>query len=132
MPGASWSKERLLEVDRAWNDPASATPSLSPNPILGSNIIYTSKGRQAIHSKLERIRIDSLSYPGLPLSEVVKNLSDEARRRDPDRRGINIIVSANADPPSAPPRAHRSRHGFTRCHRRCTGTDRPCDDHHPH
>jgi len=99
----SWSKERLLEVDRAWNPPVKRDALLSPNPVLGSNTIYTSKGRQAIHSKLDRIRIDSLTYDGLPLGEVVKSLSEEARRRDPDRRGINIIVSANADPPSAPP-----------------------------
>ncbi len=99
----SWSKERLLEVDRAWNPPLKRDALLSPNPLLSSNIIYTSKGRQAIHSKLERIRIDSLTYDGLPLGEVVKSLSEEARRRDPERRGINIIVSANADPPSAPP-----------------------------
>jgi general secretion pathway protein D len=99
----TWSKERLLEVDRAWNPPVKREALASPNPILGSNIIYTSKGRQAIHSKLNRIVIDSLSYDGLPLSEVVKHLSEEARRRDPDRRGINIIVSGNADPPAAPP-----------------------------
>ena len=99
----SWSKERLLEVDRAWNPPLKRDALLSPNPLLGSNIVYTSKGRQAIYSKLDRIRLDSLTYDGLPLGEVVKSLAEEARRRDPDRRGINIIVSANADPPSAPP-----------------------------
>jgi general secretion pathway protein D len=99
----SWSKERLLEVDRAWNPPVKREALASPNPLLGSNIVYTSKGRQAIYSKLDRIRIDSLTYDGLPLGEVVKSLSEEARRRDPDRRGINIIVSGNADPPSAPP-----------------------------
>lgn len=99
----SWSKERLLEVDRAWNPPVKRELLASPNPSLGSNSIYTSKGRQSIYAKLDRIRIDSLSYDGLPLSEVVKSLAEEARRRDPERRGINIIVSANADPPSAPP-----------------------------
>jgi general secretion pathway protein D len=98
----SWSKERLLDVDRAWNPPVKRD-LVSPNPSLKSNVVYTGKGRQAIYSKLDRIRLDTLTYDGLPLSEVVKSLSEQARLRDPERRGINIIVSANADPPSAPP-----------------------------
>lgn len=99
----SWSKQSLLEVDRAWNDPVKRELLPTPNLHVRSNIVYTGKGRQAIHSKLERIRLDSLSYDGLPLGEVVKSLSEEARKRDPEKRGINIIVSANADPPAAPP-----------------------------
>jgi len=99
----AWSKERMLEVDRAWNSPVKRDLLQTPNPSLRSNVVYTGKGRQAIYSKLDRIRLDTLSYDGLPLGEVVKSLSEEARRRDPERRGINIIVSANADPPSAPP-----------------------------
>jgi tetratricopeptide (TPR) repeat protein len=97
------SKEKLLEVDKAWNDPVKRDLLPTPNIYARTNFVHTGKGRQAIYSKLERIRLDQLTYDGLPLGEVVKSLSEEAKKRDPDRRGINIIVSQNADPPSAPP-----------------------------
>ena len=97
------SKNMLLQVDNAWNDPVKRDALPSPNPYARTNIVYTGKGRQAIHSKLERIRLDTVTYDGLPLGEVVKSLSEEAKKRDPEKRGINIIVSANTDPPAAPP-----------------------------
>ena len=39
---------------------------------------------------------------GLPLSEVIINLSDEARKRDPEKRGINFLISQNVDSGGAP------------------------------
>ena len=66
-----------------------------------TNPISTGKGRQLISSKLDRIRLDTVMYDGLPLGEVVRNLYDEARNRDPDKRGINFIINPN--PEVAPP-----------------------------
>lgn len=100
---AVWSKEKLLEIDRAWSDPVKRDLLPVPNPAARTNFINTSPGRQAIYSKLQRIRLDQVKYDTVPLSEVVRLLSEEAKRRDPERRGINIIVSAYADPPAAPP-----------------------------
>jgi tetratricopeptide (TPR) repeat protein len=97
------SKEKMLEVDKAWNDPVKRDLLPTPNIYARTNIVHTGKGRQAIYSKLERIRLDQVTYDGLPLGEVIKSLSEEARKRDPDRRGVNIIVSQNADPAAAPP-----------------------------
>jgi general secretion pathway protein D len=97
------SKEKLLEVGKAWNESVKRDQLATPNIYARTSIVHTGKGRQGIYSKLERIRLDQVTYDGLPLGEVVKSLSEEARKRDPDRRGVNIIVSQNADPPAAPP-----------------------------
>ena len=52
-------------------------------------------GRQAISDKLERIRLDTVTYDGLPLGEVVVNLRDEAKKRDPEKKGINFLMNPN-------------------------------------
>ena len=52
-------------------------------------------GRQAISDKLERIRLDTVNYDGLPLGEVVVNLRDEAKKRDPEKKGINFLMNPN-------------------------------------
>jgi beta-lactamase regulating signal transducer with metallopeptidase domain/type II secretory pathway component GspD/PulD (secretin) len=69
------------------------------NSQASTNIIHTSKGRQSILSKLDRIRIDSVKYDGLPLAEVIENLSEIAKSRDPDKVGINFFI--NRDNPAA-------------------------------
>jgi type II secretory pathway component GspD/PulD (secretin) len=60
-------------------------------------LIYTGVGRQAIVSKLDRIRLDTVLYDGLPLSEVIRSLSEQARLRDPDKKGINFLINPNGD-----------------------------------
>jgi hypothetical protein len=60
-----------------------------------------SRGRQAIINKLESIRLDTVRYDGLPLGEVVINLRDEAKKRDPDKKGINFLMNQNLDPGEA-------------------------------
>ncbi len=57
--------------------------------------------REIIINKLERIRLETVHYDGLPLSEVVLNLRDEARKRDLEKKGINFMINPNA-PPDAP------------------------------
>ena len=51
---------------------------------------HTGMGRQTILSKLDRIHIDTVKYDDLPLSEVINNLSEIAKQRDPDQIGINF------------------------------------------
>jgi hypothetical protein len=62
-------------------------------------------GREVIMNKLERIRLDTVRYDGLPLGEVVIHLRDEARKRDPEKKGINFLINQNLDPgeATAPP-----------------------------
>jgi hypothetical protein len=60
-----------------------------------------SRGRQAIINKLESIHLDTVRYDGLPLGEVVINLRDEAKKRDPEKKGINFLMNQNMDPGEA-------------------------------
>jgi hypothetical protein len=62
-----------------------------------------SEGRQVISNKLERIRLDNVKYDGLPLGEVVLMLRDEAKKRDPDNKGINFLLNQNLDPGEVTP-----------------------------
>jgi len=59
-----------------------------------------SSSKQAIIKKLETIRLDSVRYDGLPLIEVVRNLWDEAKKRDPEKKGINFLVNPLPPPES--------------------------------
>jgi len=62
-----------------------------------AGLARTGKGRQTIKAKLASIRLDTFKVENLPLSEVIKNLSDEARRRDPQKRGVNFLLNPNGD-----------------------------------
>ncbi len=57
-------------------------------------------GRQNIVSKLSRIKIDSIKYERLPLSAVIKNLSELARSGDPDHAGIVFLLDRTPGSPS--------------------------------
>lgn len=91
------SRQGLVEIEQAWATPPKRELLPVPNPYARTNLIHTSKGRQIIYNKLDRIRLDSISWDGLPLSEVIRNLSDEAIKRDPEKRGVNFIMSQNTD-----------------------------------
>jgi len=87
------AKSALVEVEQAWETKATREKLPVPNPYARTNLVHVGRGRQAIISKLDRIRLESVSYDGLPLEEVIRNLYEEARRRDPDKRGINFIIN---------------------------------------
>jgi type II secretory pathway component GspD/PulD (secretin)/tetratricopeptide (TPR) repeat protein len=91
------AQQNLSEVEQAWANPVKRELLPVPNPYARTNLIHTSPSRQTIVSKLDRIRLDSVKYEGLPLSEVIVNLSDEAKKRDPEKRGINFLISQTAD-----------------------------------
>ena len=77
------------------------------------NMVHTTKGRRAILHKLNAIRFDEVFFDGVPLPDVVKFLSDESRKLDPERKGLNFLVNsvirdsprlgAAATPPGGPP-----------------------------
>jgi Tfp pilus assembly protein PilF len=91
------SGDRIVDVEKAWEKPKPNTTLPSPNPYVSTNLIYTGVGRQLIMSKLDRIHMDSVFYDGLPLSEVIRNLSEQAKLRDPDKKGINFLINPNGD-----------------------------------
>jgi hypothetical protein len=91
------SGQRIIDVEKAWESPNPDTTLPTPNPYARTNLIFTGTGRQAIISKLDRIRLDSVMYDGLPLSEVVRNLSEQSKLRDPDHKGINFLINPNGE-----------------------------------
>lgn len=97
-------REMLLEVEQAWSMPTNNLPDA--NPFARTNLIHTGIGRQSIQHKLDRIVLNEVKFDGVPLSEVVKYLDEQARLRDPEKKGINFIInSANTEappPPTAP------------------------------
>jgi hypothetical protein len=54
-----------------------------------------------LEAKLREIVIDEVKFDGLPLSEVLNFLSDESRKRDPEKKGINFLLNPN-QPPGQP------------------------------
>ncbi len=109
-------KERLLTVEHSWLPPHKQDGLAVPNPYARTNLVFTTKGRQNIFVKLETIHLNEVSYD-LPLSEVLKTLRDEAKKRDPEQKGINFLINPHSDagvsaaptpetpPPGAPPGA---------------------------
>ncbi|HLX95570.1 MAG TPA: tetratricopeptide repeat protein [Verrucomicrobiae bacterium] len=92
------NQTRIVEVTKAWESPTRNSAQLPvPNPYATNDLVHTGPGREAIMSKLNRIRLDQVFYDGLPLSEVVRNLSEQAKVRDPDKVGINFLINPNAD-----------------------------------
>ncbi len=90
-------RQDVRAVEQAWANPISREALPVPNPYTRTNLVFTGQGRQSIITKLDRIRLDSVKYDGLPLGEVVINLNDEAKKRDPEKRGINFLVNQNID-----------------------------------
>jgi beta-lactamase regulating signal transducer with metallopeptidase domain len=56
-----------------------------------------SADKRQVQTKLHQTILDEVSYDGLPLSEVLKDLSHESRKRDPEKRGINFLISHAPD-----------------------------------
>ncbi|MCP5527592.1 MAG: hypothetical protein H7A47_12445 [Verrucomicrobiales bacterium] len=91
------AKSKIVEVENAWNPPTGMEKLGIQNPYARTNTVHTSQGRRVIYDKLNRITIDSITFPGLPLSEVVKYLDDEVRARDPEQTGVNFMLAPYVD-----------------------------------
>ena len=90
-------RQDVRAVEQAWANPVNRELLPVPNPYARTNLVHTGQGRQTIITKLDRIRLDSVKYDGLPLGEVIINLNDESKKRDPEKRGINFLVNQNID-----------------------------------
>jgi beta-lactamase regulating signal transducer with metallopeptidase domain len=56
-----------------------------------------------IQTKLQQIVLDQVNFDGLPLSEVVRSLSNECLKRDPEKQGVNFLINPQPPQPSAAP-----------------------------
>jgi general secretion pathway protein D len=92
----SVAKSALVTVEEGWLPPTKNEQLPMPNPMATTNLVYTSPGRQQILNKLQRIKLNEVQYD-LPLTEVLKLLKDESRKRDPDQTGINFMINPHSD-----------------------------------
>jgi Flp pilus assembly secretin CpaC/tetratricopeptide (TPR) repeat protein len=91
------SENKFAQIEDAWNEPVKRFGLQVPNPMATTNLIHTGTGRQAIMTKLDRIHLDTVGPWELPLPEVLRILSGEAKKRDPENKGINIMISPNVE-----------------------------------
>ncbi len=92
------SKQLLMEVEQAWSDPVKRNGLEVPNSYARTNLVFTSDQRQAIYLKLRNTRLNEWGpIDNLPLSEVIRSMADEIRKRDVGGKGINFMISGNAD-----------------------------------
>jgi len=96
------TQKRMQHVEKQWVLPTTSYSLPSPNAYATNNLVYTGPGRQTIISKLDRIHLDNVSYDGLPLSEVLRNLSEQSKLRDPEHKGINFLINPNPDQSGEP------------------------------
>ena len=61
-------------------------------------------------AKLGKIHLGNVSYDGLPLNEVLKQLAGQCKLLDPEHQGINLLINNNPDrsgqPAAAPTPGH--------------------------
>ncbi len=103
MKREGWAQDRFSEVTRAWMDPNTRASLPQPNPYAQTNMVNTSRARQAIFSKLNRIHVDEIRFESKSLTEVVKELTTETSKRDPDKTGVNLLLAPNLDLPTLAP-----------------------------
>ncbi|HEY4417582.1 MAG TPA: hypothetical protein VGO57_17965, partial [Verrucomicrobiae bacterium] len=104
------TQQRMLQIEKRWVLPTTSAQLPSPNPYATNSLTYTGAGRQVIIDKLNRIRLENVSYDGLPLSEVLKQLAERSKLRDPEHKGINFLINPNPDQ-SGPPVAASGQGG---------------------
>jgi beta-lactamase regulating signal transducer with metallopeptidase domain len=82
----------LTTLDKTVVETRQVPPSNS-NPAPRTNLVYTSRGRQMIKAKLDRIRLKEVQFEDLPLGEVLKMLRTESKEQDPEHVGINFLFN---------------------------------------
>ena len=94
---------RVVSVNGIPNLPIRVTTILNTNDASPFNrrLVHTSPARQALVKKLDRIRLDTIAYDGVPLGEVVRQLSKETKLRAADGKGINFMVNLSQPTQSA-------------------------------
>jgi len=94
--------DKMVEVEKQWS-PKSGLTLPVPNPYATNRNVNTGAGRSIIFAKLDRLRLDTVSWPdGLPLSEALRYLNEQSKLRDPDKKGINFLFNPNQESETAP------------------------------
>ncbi len=64
---------------------------ITPIPLATNNVVYA-QGRRQIFSELNRIMFSEVAYD-LPLTEVLKRLTFESQKHEPEGIGINFLIN---------------------------------------
>jgi len=90
-------QDKMVQVAKEYS-PQVGNKFGDANPYARTNFVHTSLDRERIYHELEILRIDSVSWAeGLPLSEVIRFLTDQSKARDPDKKGINFLFNPNVE-----------------------------------
>ena len=93
--------ERVAEVEWKWSlpIPASST-SVTTNLNANKNAIPVNNDSASINDKFKNIIIPKVKYENLTIEEVIEKVKRAAREQDPDKKGINIILSLKSTTPA--------------------------------
>ena len=92
------ARKREASVSDPANNWDSTTPRFSGTESTRTNRIHSGKGRHRIVNKLNEIVIDHYELPnGLKLEEIIKDIHRIARDRDPEKRGVNFVISSDVE-----------------------------------
>jgi type II secretory pathway component GspD/PulD (secretin)/tetratricopeptide (TPR) repeat protein len=92
-------KSSIGNVESSWIESRKRENLPIPNPMYDTNLVYTTKGRQYILSKLNSIILNEVSFD-LTLKDVLVKLRTESQKRDPDGVGINFMINPNVEGPT--------------------------------
>jgi type II secretory pathway component GspD/PulD (secretin) len=70
---------------------------MKTNWVVPKAITYTGSGRQEIVKRLHEIRLDHVEYDGVHLADVLRDLSQQTRTNDPEKKGLNFVINPNPD-----------------------------------
>lgn len=68
-------------------------PVVRTPPSWDRDAIRNSSSSEKVRSKLVQTILAEVFYDGTPLPEVLENLSNESVKRDPDKLGLNFLIS---------------------------------------
>jgi general secretion pathway protein D len=105
--GQTAERERMLwQVDDAWVPPIGGEVKIPTADQGGTKIGVSASAVAAIQQKLNEIIFPEIRFRQASLADVVQYLSEESRKLDPKRDGVNIVlgpgVQSGTTPEAAP------------------------------
>ena len=92
---------RLWQVTDAWVPPVGGEVK-RPTVGEGTTAISTGVKQAEIMKKLNEIIFPEINFREAVISDVVNFLSEESRKLDPEKAGVNIVLGAGVAPSAAP------------------------------
>jgi beta-lactamase regulating signal transducer with metallopeptidase domain len=87
--------ERYGLIPKGQSTAANEPASVSPGKLTRQGSGTAKNEKSDVETKLEGIILDEVMFDGLPLTEVLRFLSEESRKRDSEKKGINFLINPN-------------------------------------